>query len=133
VHNDQLLFIAKARKEIFTLNLKLGTWYLSSTVSGLFSGQPDQIQRLLGDSRDLLYFTEEGNKNAGIHARDKDSRFYTIAESPIFEGETTGLSLSPDGKFLYVAYQVPGYLFALFREDGKSFAAEHLDIKYHQQ
>jgi hypothetical protein len=99
----------------------------------LFDGQPDQLQRLLGDSRDLLYFTEEGGRDAGIHARDKDSRFYTIMESPVHPGETTGLSLSPDGKFMYVAYQSVGLLFTLFRKDGQSFEAEHLDVKFHQE
>ena len=129
----KLLFVSKVRKAIFTLDLQLGTWFVSSTVSGLFDGQPDQIQRLLGDSRDLLYFTEEGGRDAGIHARDKDSRFYTIMESPLYPGETTGLALSPDGKFMYVAYQSVGLLFTLFRKDGQSFEAEHLDVKYHHQ
>jgi hypothetical protein len=130
---DQLFFVSKVRKEIFTLSLKLGTWFLTSTVSGLFDGQPDQLQRLLGDSRDLFYFTEEGRVDAGIHTRDKDSRFYTIMESPVYPGETTGLSLSPDVKFMYVAYQNVGLLFTFFRKDGQSFEAEHLDVKYRQQ
>ena len=129
----KLLFVSKVRKAIFTLDLQLGTWFVSSTVSGLFDGQPDQIQRLLGDSRDLLYFTEEGGRDAGIHARDKDSRFYTFMESPLYPGETTGLSLSPDGKFMYADYQSVGLLFTLFRKDGQSFEAEHLDVKYHHQ
>jgi hypothetical protein len=127
----QLLFVSKVRRQIFTLDLNAGTWFASSTVSGLFDGQPDQMQRLLGDSRDMLYFTEEGGVDAGIHARDIDSRFYTIMESPVYPGETTGLALSPDGKFMYVAYQNLGLLFSLFRKDGKSFAAEHLDVNYH--
>jgi hypothetical protein len=49
---------------------------------------------------------------------------------PIFPGETTGLSLSPDGIFVYVTYQSVGLLFTLFRKDGLSFEAEHLDVKY---
>ena len=57
-YGDQLFFVSKVKKEIFTLNLNDFTWHSTSTVSGLFDGQPDQMQRLLGDTRDLLYFTE---------------------------------------------------------------------------
>jgi hypothetical protein len=53
-------------------------------------------------------------------------------ESPLYRGETTGLSLSPDGRFMYVAYQDVGKLFCLWRRDGKAFGAEHLDVKFHQ-
>jgi hypothetical protein len=131
-YGDQLFFVSKVKKEIFTLNLDDFTWYSTSTVSGLFDGQPDQLQRLLGDSRDLLYFTEEGGRTgAGIHARDSESRFYTIVESVDYASETTGLSLSPDGRFMFVAYQNDGLLFCLFRRDGLPFQAEHLDVKYH--
>jgi hypothetical protein len=39
--------------------------------------------------------------------------------------------LSPDGRFMYVAYQDVGKLFCLWRLDGKVFGAERLDVKYH--
>jgi sugar lactone lactonase YvrE len=52
-------------------------------------------------------------------------------ESPHYRGETTGLALSPDGRFMYVAYQDVGKLFCLWRLDGKAFGAERLDVKYH--
>jgi hypothetical protein len=131
VRGSQLLFVCKFLRMIYTLDLDNRTWYRTSTVSGLFDGQPDQLQRLLQNTTDLLYFTEEGNTDAGIHARDENARFYTIMESLHYSGETTGLALSPDGRFMYVAYQDAGKLFCLWRLDGKVFGAERLDIKYH--
>lgn len=44
-----LNFVSKVRKELFTLDLELGTWYKTSTVSGLFNLQPDQLGRIIGD------------------------------------------------------------------------------------
>ena len=82
--------------------------------------------------KDLLYFTEDGTHNAGVHARGVDGRFYTILESPDLPGETTGLSFTSDGKVMYIAYQTLGMLYAVWRLDGKAFGAEHLDVKYHE-
>ena len=79
----------------------------------------------------LLSGKEGGRTGAGIHARDSESRFYTIVESIDYASETTGLSLSPDGRFMFVAYQDDGLLFYLYRRDGLPFQAEHLDVKYH--
>jgi hypothetical protein len=132
IHDSELFFVCKGLRKIYTLNLDNNTWYRTSTVSGLFDGQPDQLQRILQNPIDLLYFTEEGGVDAGIHARDEHARFYTIMESPVYPGETTGLSLSPDGRFMYVAYQDVGKLFCLWRRDGQPFGAEHLDVKFHE-
>jgi secreted PhoX family phosphatase len=49
----------------------------------------------------------------------------------VYSSETTGLSFSPDGRFMYVAYQDDGALFTLWRKDGKPFHESHLDLKYH--
>jgi hypothetical protein len=132
VYGSQLFFVCKGLKMIYKLDLDMGTWSRTSTVSGLFEGQPDQLQRLIQNPKDLLFFTEEGSNDSGIHARDENARFYTIMESPLYRGETTGLSLSPDGRFMYVAYQDVGKLFCLWRRDGKAFGAEQLDVKFHQ-
>lgn len=60
VRGNLLYFVCKARKEMFILNLDERTYTKSSTVSGKFQGQPDQIVRLIGSDEDsLLYFTEE--------------------------------------------------------------------------
>jgi sugar lactone lactonase YvrE len=91
------------------------------------------MKRIVGDSGDLLYFTEEGGIDAGIHARDASGRFYTVLESPVYRSETTGLSFSPDGIHLYVAYQDVGYLFDVWREDGLPFQGRTLNVKYHER
>lgn len=125
--------VCKGIKQMFVFDLDKGIYYNQSTITGLFDGGPDQMQRILDDDPgDLLYFTEEGGVDAGIHARDEDGRFYTIMESPIYQDETTGLAFSPDGKHMYVAYQVNGLLFDIWREDGYSFGARTLNVKYHE-
>ena len=131
MYKTELFFICKKIRMIYTLDLIDQTWRRDSTESGLFDGQPDQMQRLLDDDRDMLYFTEESGES-GIHARDKDSRYYTILEATGIPGETSGLALSPNGKYMYVALQDSGKLFSVFRKDGKAFDAEHLDIRYHK-
>jgi sugar lactone lactonase YvrE len=105
VKGGQLLFVCKTTKRLFILDLDSNRYKRRSTRQGLFDGAPDQIERVLEGSTDLLYFTEEGGKDAGVHARKRDGSFYTILESPVYNDETSGLSFSPDGKFMYIAYQ----------------------------
>lgn len=131
VYEGQLYFVCKYIKMLFALNLDDFTYYNHTTLNGLFDGSPDQMQRILGDSRDLLYFTEEQGTGAGVHARDHVGQFYTVFESPDNVGETTGLAFSPDGRFLYTAYQDAGVLYAVWRIDGMPFQGKQLDIRYH--
>jgi uncharacterized protein len=134
VYDGQLYFVCKKIKMLFSLDLDKFTYYNHTTVHGLFDGSPDQMQRILGDSRDMLYFTEEIHLGAGVHARDHLGRFYTVFESPDYvgnEAETTGLAFSPDGRFLYTAYQDAGILYAVWRIDGMPFQARQLDVRYH--
>lgn len=131
IYKNELYFVCKQIKAMFVLDLDGDTYYRQSTIAGLFDGSPDQIQRVLGDSTDLLYFTEEGGIDAGIHARDEYGQFYAVLESPIYIDETSGLAFSPDGRFMYLAYQNNGLLFAVWREDGLPFDEAHLDVKVH--
>ena len=140
VHDSYLYFVCKEVKELFILNLDDMTWTKDSTKSGLFGGQPDQLKRILGgggtgsgngSNSSLLYFTEDDEQRAGIHARDEKGRYFTIVESIEHVGETTGLALSPNGMYMLFAYQKYGKLFMIWRRDGLPFPAEHLDIKYH--
>jgi hypothetical protein len=131
-YGPQLFFVCKRIQQLFILDLDEGTYSNRTTVNGLLDGKPDSIARVLGDTRDLLYFTEEGGVDSGIHARDHLGRFYTVFESPEYPDETTGLSFSPDGKFMYAAYQNTGILYTVFRTDGLPFHAAHLDVKYHR-
>lgn len=133
IYGSEMYVVCKRIKQLFTFNLDTMTYFNQSTVTGLFDGGPDQMQRILGpNTKDLLYFTEEGGRDAGIHARDDDGKFYTILESPVYIDETTGLAFSPDGKHMYVAYQANGILFDIWREDTLPFHARTLNVKYHQ-
>jgi len=131
IQDGIMYIVCKKIQQLFVFDLDAKTFHNVSTVSGLFDGDPDQMQRIIGKGSGLLYFTEEGGKDAGIHARDQLGRFYTILESPKYKDETTGLSFSPDGRRLYVAYQENGLLFEVTREDGYPFNAKSLDVKYH--
>ena len=138
-HEGILYFVSKHFRRLYILDLDQQTYHWESTVSGIFDGTPDQMQRLLGGGKDdeaetdLLYFTEEGGNNAGIHARNVEGQFFSILESPVYEDETTGLAFSPNGKHMYVAYQETGILYDIWREDGLAFNAKFLNVKYHQR
>jgi hypothetical protein len=103
----------------------------------MFDGRPDQIVRILTNTDgehhndDILYFTEEGGKDAGIHGRDADGNYFTILEGIDYKKETTGLAFSPNNKVMYLAFQDNGVLFEVRRMDGMAFHAKSLNIKYH--
>lgn len=163
IRDGILYFTTKGQKRLFILDLDGGTYtwqstnqgmlcfflyfkspkcafqyeflictYFSSTL-GAFSGQPDQIQRILANDsdNDMLYFCEEAASDNGIHARDVNGDFYRIIDGGDLSSETTGLAFSPDNKHMYVSYQSDGYIFDITREDGYPFGAHRLDIKYH--
>ena len=131
VHQNKLMFISKRLKQIFTLDLD-GTFYRSdSTRSGLFNGGPDQIKQIIGKQQELLYFTEDSNGRAGIHARDSLARFYTVLETEVYQSETTGLAFSPDHKAMIFAYQDDGLLFEARRLDGLPFGGMTLNVQFH--
>lgn len=132
--DNYLYVVCKARKEMFILNLDDRTYVKSSTASGALDGQPDQIVRLTDTDHPLLYFTEDGGRPAGIHARDRDGNYLTVAEAINFGGspETTGLAFSPDDMHMYFAVQDDGVLFDITRTDGRPFDANTLVIKYHK-
>lgn len=116
---------------MFILDLDGDTYSKVTTKHGLFDGQPDQVQRIVGSSIGLLYFTEDGGANASVHARNAQAKVYSILESHEYEGETTGQAFSSDGKFMYIAYQNNGVLFQVWRKDGLSFEAQSLNVKFH--
>jgi hypothetical protein len=132
VSGSMLFFVCKNIKQLFALDLDRMTYTKKSTVSGLFDGGPDQLQRILADgAEDLLFFTEEGGRDAGIHGRDETGMFFTVLEGPDYVDETTGLAFSPDAEHMYVAYQKTGLLFDVTRKDGLPFHAKSLNVKYH--
>lgn len=120
-------------KVLMILDLEAGVYERYSTESGAFEGQPDQIRKIVGDSRqdDFVYFCEEasGDGTNGVHARDAAGNFFTILDANL--GETTGLDFSPDKKRMYVSFQHAGKIFEITRLDGYAFGGNRLDIKYH--
>jgi hypothetical protein len=133
VSGNRLFFVCKKIKQLFTLNLDDFTYTNETSKSGLFDGGPDQMSRIISNSSDILYFTEEGGRDAGIHGRNEDGNFYTILESPTYIDETTGLAFDPSGKHMYLAYQENGLLFDVTRRDGLPFYGTTLNVKYHNQ
>jgi sugar lactone lactonase YvrE len=113
------------------------TYNVSSTESGAFDRQPDQVARLLGENTtNVLYFCEDGGSHYpnGVHARDSMGKYYTIlhAINAIdFYGETSGLAFSPGNERMYVSSQGRGEIYEIRREDGYPFGGQRLDIKYH--
>jgi hypothetical protein len=51
--------VCKNIKQMFSFYLHTMTYFNQSIVSGLFDGGPDQLNCIVRDSGDLLYFTEE--------------------------------------------------------------------------
>lgn len=130
-YENSLYVITKKLKLMYILNLDDDTYTVQSTRHGLFAGQPDQIVRLTDNDDSLFYFTEDGGTDAGVHARNRLGQFFTILESSQYSDETTGLSFSPNGKHLYIAYQDDGLLFDVTRIDGLPFSGNTLNVKYH--
>mmetsp|Transcript_25687 Transcript_25687/g.83271 ORF Transcript_25687/g.83271 Transcript_25687/m.83271 type:complete len:818 (-) Transcript_25687:15-2468(-) len=134
VRDGTLYFVSKAQKELFILDLDLGTYERSSTSTGAFEAQPDQLKRIVGD--DVLYFCEDGgsacgSRGCGVHGRDSTNQFFNVVDAPGYSTETTGLAFSPDRKHMYFSLQGPGHIFDVTRTDGCPFDGGVLDIKYH--
>ena len=138
-HDGFLYFVSKKRKEMFILDLDSNTYTVTSTKSGAFNGQPDQIVRLLPhdaneNDHGLLYFLEDGGSHpAGVFARDKNAdKAYTIIEGgPNRSDETTGLAFCDGGKRMMVAFQDEGVVYEIVRDDGFPFYGKTVNIKYH--
>jgi len=129
-HNRILSFVSKNRQKLFTLDLRHGTYIRSSTVSGMFDMEPDQLGRIMGDG-EVLYFAEDGDGTCDIHGRDSTKKYFTIVQGDDSQSETTGLAFSPDGKFFYAAFQTDANVFAFWRTDGLPFNGAVADTKYH--
>lgn len=146
VYDGMLYMTAKNDKLLFVLDLDAMTFTESSTRSGPFDSEPDQVMRLLDrdggvdGTGSILYFCEDGDDASGVHGRDYTGNYYTVLEADgnwetnggvQLVGESTGLAFSPDNIFMYVAYQTEGKIYEIKREDGFPFDGRRLDIKYH--
>ena len=110
VLGSHLYFVCKKIKQLFVLDLDNGTYTNSTTANGLFDGKPDQMSHIIGGDEEVLYFTEEGGNNPGVHGRSAQGFYYTILEGQQYKDETSGLAWDPSGHHLYVAYQDRGYV-----------------------
>mmetsp|Transcript_35601 Transcript_35601/g.106237 ORF Transcript_35601/g.106237 Transcript_35601/m.106237 type:complete len:184 (-) Transcript_35601:400-951(-) len=137
-----LYFTCKYLKRLYILDLDEGKYTWSSTKSGAFDSQPDQVARIVGQDG-MLYFCEDGGGSCGVHARDGSSgAYYTILEAAkyrpdnnptdVYGTETTGLAFSPDKKKMIVSFQCC-HIYEIWREDGLPFDGPVLNIKYHQE
>jgi hypothetical protein len=144
IRNGMLFMTAKADKKLFILDLDKLTFKETSTVSGAFNGQPDQVARMVGeDTNNLVYFCEDGGPHAcGVHARDGNGKYYTILQTDVdpntnggvdMSGETSGLAFSPGNMFMYVSFQTRGRIVEVRRADGLPFNGQRVDIKYHNE
>lgn len=137
-----LIFVSKADRTLFELDLDAGTFTRSSTQSGAFNRQPDQLEILVHgdvgsdgiDEEDFIcYFCEDGGSDCGVHASDATGQYFTILDGIGYNTETTGLAFSPDAKYMLVSFQHnPGVIWQIWREDGLPFTGQRLDIKYHE-
>ena len=132
VANGILYFVSKKDEDLFILDLDRGTYERKIVREEGIDVSPDQLVRL-GSDDDIMYLTEDGGAEAGIHGRDAQGRYFTILESPIYKEETTGLAFSPNKKHMYLAYQKNGIIFDVWRKDGKKFDGGSLNVKYHHQ
>ncbi|CAB9499161.1 osmC-like protein [Seminavis robusta] len=131
VVGDMLYFISKTTKFLFILDLINMTYERSSTQSGAFNNQPDQIQRIVNDPNQIVYFCEDGGPDCGVHGRDATAQFFSILDGPGYNTETTGLAFSSDHNYMFLSFQGPGVIWQFWREDGRAFTDTILDIKYH--
>ena len=132
VANGILYFVSKKDEDLFILDLDNFTYERKIVREEGIDVSPDQLVRLGGDNG-IMYLTEDGGAEAGIHGRDAQGRYFTILESPIYKEETTGLAFSPNKKHMYLAYQKNGIIFDVWRKDGKKFDGGSLNVKYHHQ
>jgi hypothetical protein len=139
IYDGRLYMTAKYNRQLFILDLDQQTFVESSTASGSFQDQPDQVARLV-DNDGILYFCEDGSSGSGVHGRNAAGQYFTILQADTntltnggtnMTGETTGLALSPNKMFMYVSYQEMGKIVEVRRADGLPFNGMRLDIKYH--
>jgi hypothetical protein len=108
VQGSKMYVVCKGIKSLFTFDLDEMTYVNTTTVSGLFDGSPDQMERIMeGQEGGLLYFTEEGGVDAGklcFPSVTRSSFFAATAGimlcSPSFSRSHTHFILSPMKEYM---------------------------------
>lgn len=92
--DGKVFFVSKEFKRLVILDLAKQTYTYSSTASGAFENQPDQLGRLVEDDESILYFCEDGGATSGVFGRNMYGGYYTILEGRTDneDDETTGLA-----------------------------------------
>lgn len=127
-----LYFTIKKAKFLFILDLDKGRYTRHTTKSGAFDTAPDQIRAADNDRNGVTYFCEEGGRKSGLHGRDDETKkFFSILDGPGYRSETTGIAFSPDGKFMFLAFQGHGVVWQFWRTDGLAFSDHFVGPKYH--
>lgn len=128
-----LFFVSKKDETLFELDLDAGTFVRTSTRSGAFNLEPDQLKAINGGVDNMIYFCEDGGNASDLHGRNTtNGRYYTIVTGDGYSTETSGLAFSPDGRYMFMSFQFrPGVIWQFWREDGFPFGSEVVDIKYH--
>lgn len=136
---DQIVRMHDCADEPTTATVSSGT----TTTITVSQKQPERnVPSLDNANATLTYFTADGGRRVGVHAtirttpggggsdwqqQHDENEWTTILYSEREEyGESTGLSFSPNGKFMYVAYQDSGLLYEITRTDGHPFHAKTL-------
>jgi len=140
VKGDEMYFVTKYQKRLYIVDLAGSTWTSTATIQsdGGMTFEPDQIARITGSNSpdDLLYFAEDGSGTRDIHARGMDAngdfKFFTIIQG-YSSTETSGLTFSPNNKYMYFAHQANSEIWQIWRDDGCTFGnGVYLDVNYHE-
>jgi len=111
------------------LNLDDGTYTSYYAHHGFLNGKVDQMQRLISPNNQdqhFLFYTKDGGKLSGIHVSHCYGHNFTmIVDSVVFDGQSSGMAFSLDGRHVYMGYQVNGTLFDITRDDGQPFYNFH--------
>lgn len=134
-----MYFVTKGQRRLYIVDLDSNTWTSGPTIQDSSGNEftPDQVARITGSNspNDILYFAEDGSGNQDIHALGLDEfgdkKYFTIIRG-YSSTETTGLTFSPDNKYMYFAHQGNSEIWQIWREDGCSFGdGNYLDVNYH--
>ena len=132
VVGKKVYMTSKQKARLHILDLDTMMFEFSSTRSGAFNNQPDQIEMITNDPTGIVYFCEDGGSDCGVHGRDMIGKFFSIIDAPGYNTETTGLAFDPTNHVMIVAFQgSPGVIWQFWRNDGHAFNQTTLDIKYH--
>lgn len=118
-----MYFVSKTDQLLFKVNLRKNTYEKWSTLEA-FPQQPDNIRMY----KNILYFCNDGRHPNGVWAMD-DKGYYPLLMDVDYNTETAGVDFTPDGKYMYVAFQ-DNAVWQFWRKDGLPFSGVGAAPKY---